>query len=531
MTATAALSQDTGVSDVYDPDDVLRHDSPLLKAFAPNFELSPSPQDAELPPIVSHPLRSRRKSSNRRHKVPPSRGDAVLIHYLDGGAHPELADEAGRQPLTSYAGGEGDDEKAEEESPGGLSSSSEGEEEEEIEDDDDNSDDVPEGTGSPLAMPIDPLAAQAPGSIDLKFFAVAALSASQTQPCDGLQLKDEVRDGAESKENVASPSIPSQPPPQPPPSLQQQRQLSFGSQSSKPVLAAPIAVPISPYTPYGAPDLYSPRQPATGQVLRHPGDIQSPTGPTGLPTPSTSIHTPNHHGGLPPIQTASPTSDSNGNAPSLPSIRSHLGDQLEHPNFAEKEYMRNPHGGLPHSPPGAPRIPSLQGSQSSPPISPNNTFGNSFPSPAQSQHVLSPFGGYYSVPTIQPRAGAEYSGSSNADLSSNDPGSAPAASIADRMSIDNMTNPQPGSYACTFRGCNAPPFQTQYLLNSHANVHSSARPHYCSVKGCPRAEGGKGFKRKNEMIRHGLVHESPGYVCPFCADREHKYPRPDNLQR
>jgi hypothetical protein len=33
------------------------------------------------------------------------------------------------------------------------------------------------------------------------------------------------------------------------------------------------------------------------------------------------------------------------------------------------------------------------------------------------------------------------------------------------------------------------------------------------------------------MIRHGLVHDSPGYVCPFCPDREHKYPRPDNLQR
>jgi hypothetical protein len=67
--------------------------------------------------------------------------------------------------------------------------------------------------------------------------------------------------------------------------------------------------------------------------------------------------------------------------------------------------------------------------------------------------------------------------------------------------------------------------------SSHANVHSQTRPHFCSVSGCPRAEGGKGFKRKNEMIRHGLVHASPGYVCPFCPDREHKYPRPDNLQR
>jgi len=67
--------------------------------------------------------------------------------------------------------------------------------------------------------------------------------------------------------------------------------------------------------------------------------------------------------------------------------------------------------------------------------------------------------------------------------------------------------------------------------SSHLNVHSSNRPHYCPVEGCQRGEGGKGFKRKNEMIRHGLVHNSPGYICPFCPDREHKYPRPDNLQR
>ncbi|KAJ5086102.1 hypothetical protein N7532_010873 [Penicillium argentinense] len=88
-----------------------------------------------------------------------------------------------------------------------------------------------------------------------------------------------------------------------------------------------------------------------------------------------------------------------------------------------------------------------------------------------------------------------------------------------------------GSYKCTHPGCTAPPFQTQYLLNSHANVHSQDRPHFCPVDGCPRGVGGKGFKRKNEMMRHGLVHNSPGYVCPFCPDQQHKYPRPDNLQR
>ncbi|EEH42966.2 uncharacterized protein PADG_07786 [Paracoccidioides brasiliensis Pb18] len=68
-------------------------------------------------------------------------------------------------------------------------------------------------------------------------------------------------------------------------------------------------------------------------------------------------------------------------------------------------------------------------------------------------------------------------------------------------------------------------------IDSHANVHSQNRPYYCPVKGCPRSEGGKGFKRKNEMKRHGLVHDSPGYVCPFCPDQQHTYPRPDNLQR
>ncbi|EEH16094.1 hypothetical protein PABG_06181 [Paracoccidioides brasiliensis Pb03] len=86
-------------------------------------------------------------------------------------------------------------------------------------------------------------------------------------------------------------------------------------------------------------------------------------------------------------------------------------------------------------------------------------------------------------------------------------------------------------FKCNYPGCKADPFQTQYLLNSHANVHSQNRPYYCPVKGCPRSEGGKGFKRKNEMKRHGLVHDSPGYVCPFCPDQQHTYPRPDNLQR
>ncbi|KAI7970181.1 hypothetical protein EIK77_008408 [Talaromyces pinophilus] len=122
-----------------------------------------------------------------------------------------------------------------------------------------------------------------------------------------------------------------------------------------------------------------------------------------------------------------------------------------------------------------------------------------------------------------------------------------------RAAEDHPDGLIPGTnmYKCPYPGCTAGAFQTQYLLkyasllprnwirvsarltrrSSHANVHSQDRPHFCPVAGCPRGIGGKGFKRKNEMIRHGLVHDSPGYVCPFCTDQQHKYPRPDNLQR
>ncbi|KAF3393749.1 hypothetical protein F1880_004928 [Penicillium rolfsii] len=109
------------------------------------------------------------------------------------------------------------------------------------------------------------------------------------------------------------------------------------------------------------------------------------------------------------------------------------------------------------------------------------------------------------------------------------PGSSDRTSLSSNAPLNGTS--ATGSYKCTHPGCTAAPFQTQYLLNSHANVHSQDRPHFCPVEGCPRGLGGKGFKRKNEMMRHGLVHNSPGYVCPFCPDQQHKYPRPDNLQR
>lgn len=243
--------------------------------------------------------------------------------------------------------------------------------------------------------------------------------------------------------------------------------------------------------------------------------------------------------GLPPLQMDSPKSESNGQI--LPSIRSTLGDIDHIPSepltlaVKDKTVLHCSGAHFTRSPPVTlRRLPPLATSQMSPPRSPNETYQLSLPSP-HSLPASSPYTCYASNGLNQ-RPSADYgthisSETPSTDQSASAPTPATAISVADRMSIDGITNPSAGLYVCRFKGCTAPSFQTQYLLNSHANVHSSARPHYCPVQGCPRSEGGKGFKRKNEMIRHGLVHDSPGYVCPFCPDRMHKYPRPDNLQR
>lgn len=252
---------------------------------------------------------------------------------------------------------------------------------------------------------------------------------------------------------------------------------------------------------------------ATGQGPRMRPETQSP--PPALSPAS---------GELPPLQMDSPRSEGLGQ--SLPSIRSTFGDINRLPPI-EKDISLSPNQSTqcPTSPSSTvSHLPSISATHASPPISPNDTYHRNLPS----GHSMASPGGLYGYPPGSMPRGSSYDPRTGSD---GDSAHSPSASTQSHMSIDGITSGPIGSYVCTFDGCNAHPFQTQYLLNSHANVHSSARPHYCPVKGCSRSEGGKGFKRKNEMIRHGLVHDSPGYVCPFCPDREHKYPRPDNLQR
>ncbi|KAF3770213.1 hypothetical protein M406DRAFT_344062 [Cryphonectria parasitica EP155] len=247
-------------------------------------------------------------------------------------------------------------------------------------------------------------------------------------------------------------------------------------------------------SPYSPSSIYSPRT----------GSFASPTGSVG-------------HGELAPIQNTSPRSESNAGL-TLPSLKESLGAEALSP----ASFSQSPTGGLPVG------MSLIHSSHVSPPISPQDMLPRSPHQPFIPPGPYHPFLGN----GMPHRPSMDYSGSTPSDQSVSTP--ATSTSVAERMNLDGIAFANPmdhGQYHCSFEGCKAPPFQTQYLLNSHANVHSQARPHYCPVKGCPRSEGGKGFKRKNEMIRHGLVHESPGYVCPFCPDREHKYPRPDNLQR
>ncbi|KAL7626941.1 hypothetical protein AAE478_003715 [Parahypoxylon ruwenzoriense] len=475
MTTTVGspFAHDPSASDVYDPDDVFPQNSPLMKAHRPKLEPSPSPPAIPLPK-VSHPSSSGRKSSNRRQKIRPSLGDAVLIHYLDGGKRPDIVAEAWSRPLAQSD----DDDDDDDQSKRGSEESADGSGDEE----DSRSHDMSPG----LVQRHDTRAAEASGSgsVDLQFLAtnavgmLAAKAASKTTDAESPQQLDD-------NNRIAQRATPSQ-------GLRMDNARDDGimKDSNRPVLAAPV----SPYASQVSQEMYSPRTYVASQVLMHPNNVRSPPGLSAA-----------GHGELPPIQASSPKSDSTSHDP-LPSIRSQLLDQLTGP---PKELAMRHGPQFPHSPPGGPpHIGRIPGSHASPPVSPNDGYHQSIPSPAHTVG-MSPYYHSSSSSATYHRSGLDYSSGSNTDTP-NMEALTPATSITDRMSIDNMTNPV-GTFVCTVQGCTAPPFQTQYLLNSHANVHSSARPHYCPVKGCPRSEGGKGFKRKNEMIRHGLVHDSPGY--------------------
>ncbi|KAI0390369.1 hypothetical protein F5Y17DRAFT_68987 [Xylariaceae sp. FL0594] len=481
---------DTLAGGTYDSDEeILPRNSPMMKPQVVKLDPSASPPPASIPIID------------------PTQGDVVLLKCMDGGRRPEISQQ-GLRALESS-----DDEQSEVESDVAAEGDSE--------------DGVRSNTVSPASPQLSrytggqgaPSAVSEPESVDLRSLASNALAAV-SKATDGGISKDPMHDTQPPRRVSLTDTLANSP------AISRTRVMSMPT-VPRPVLAPP---PIPPYPMHSAQEMYSPKQqqkqqqqqqqPLTTQVLMHPNSIRSPMSLS-----------PGAHGELAPIQMASPRSDASYRA-ALPSIRSQLLKELQALSGPPQELAVRQSPQSLHSPPtGQLRLGAISGNHASPPVSPDEVYRNNMPSPANTLHAMSP----YSHPGLsssahRPSLGRDYS---NLKWVTTSQGlTPPGERIVDRMSSDSATIPSSAAqFVCKYQGCAAPPFQTQYLLNSHANVHSSNRPHYCPVKGCPRSEGGKGFKRKNEMIRHGLVHDSPGYVCPFCPDREHKYPRPDNLQR
>ncbi|KAK4171928.1 hypothetical protein QBC36DRAFT_382185 [Triangularia setosa] len=501
-------------SELYDPDEVLPRNSPLLQPLRPTLRPpTPSPPPITSPKSTSSASSFGDKKPNRRMRPRPTLGDGILIGYLDNHRQHDIAAFASAQGLPSEPESPADTDLIDDSgslnsavSPGGHRFGG------------DN--DKSGGAFASSRMSVDPPGLESLGAFDLKSLAAGALAAvTDTQPKPPTATETKLPD---TEAGVGLRRL--QPPPAPPP-VRKPPVIPARSNSFRDERPAAISAP-PPVPPYGP---ISPReQGASPAPLR--SDHHSP---------SNSITSAALSEGLAPLKLNSPRFENNG--PTLPSIRSTLGDINQLRNNAAAEHERLRSATFPRSPPATtPRLHSIGGHGSPPPLSPVDAFrgplspGHSLGHPAASPPGA--YGPYYGQMNSHPRQ-SDYASSSTATPGSEQSASTPGANNTSHNTIDRIGSiplegvTHIGTYVCTFSGCTAQPFATQYLLNSHANVHSSARPHYCPVAGCPRSEGGKGFKRKNEMIRHGLVHDSPGYVCPFCPDREHKYPRPDNLQR
>ncbi|KXH37737.1 C2H2 type zinc finger domain-containing protein [Colletotrichum nymphaeae SA-01] len=367
-----------------------------MQAHRPRLQPSPSP-----PPALS----PSRKSFHGRRKVEPIQGDAVLVAHLGNGRQPDVAQAAALEPLASDNGSESES----------------------------SSPTSPERDMNKSAEPFD-LKILAAGALAFTSPGAPEPSVPVTNPTAGALKIDQSRSGERPRvQHEALPLGPSS------------RELPIRDGRPSHGLAAPAVV-------YSAGDKYTSRRSAPSLCQ---AEVTSPMSP---PQSAPS--------GLPPLLD-SPKSDGSGHGP-LPSIRSQLGDLQRLADTArspEHDLGSARHtASYPRSPPtNIPRLPSLAGlpiGHTSPPISPNEGFRRDHPSPAHPLAVVSPY--YYASSSSggHHRQSTDYSSGTAETPSTDQTASTPATSVADRMSIDGLTNPQAG-YVCTFSGCNAAPFQTQ----------------------------------------------------------------------
>jgi hypothetical protein len=488
----------------YDPDDVLPR-SPQLEPIKPNYKPSATPppfvpsssshspesEESEIDlardtEIGNQARRSRKRKKGRKRRHGPSQGDTVLISYLDPN-RPDIAQQAGQTVLNS-------------------ASQSEDEESEEF--------DVVDMV---VARGIENGIHHTPSDDHLKAKATAT-AALAIVPEDDLEMVDESPDQLSEEKRKNSADAPTtngvinnDPEAETSPEFAKPSPLSSarsGFNLKPPPRLLPPPPPIKTETARSTEErsLYEDSTPISPNLAKYVIN-QSEADPLSV---------------LPALQKSPPRSASNHSSEgsqSLPSLKTTLGGLsdpasngihafqtssghspqfVRHPTFSSQSTgpspgaYSQPSPGM--SPPGGPshptywRRPPTEGSMSTPSTYEASTPASiPGPSPAQS----------YPTPNVQDHRGSVDGSSTPQLLNGPLPPNGPFTS---------------STFKCTYSGCTAAPFQTQYLLNSHANVHSSNRPHFCSVADCPRGPGGKGFKRKNEMIRHGLVHQSPGYI-------------------
>ncbi|KAF7503267.1 hypothetical protein GJ744_004025 [Endocarpon pusillum] len=508
----------TSQEDYYDPEVDVRPSSPGLVATQINYKpeespppyipspsssgsVSPEPDTktnhqeghTESPrfPAKKQPKRKKRRKGRTR----PSQGDAVLISYLDPN-RPDIAREVAQHALNSASQSEAEEETEKDMSGDG------GDEEEDNDDGTKN-----KRRNNPQTTELTTKAQAALHDVLMDDPApeqqVVSASLAMHGAVNGTTKEHSLVNDAATL-HVSLHAL-------------QNREAPFKS------LCPPLPLKIEPSFPEGKREI----------------EDESITTSPALAKFTISAAEANPNSTLPAIQKSPPRSMSSHSpegVQNLPSLQTTLGQIVGTP-IADPPNATSP---FPQILGQSPIVTRPQHMAAGPGPSP---IGYSHPSPASSKDMttMSP-PGYPSHPSLwrsPPKEGSLGTISPPASV----PGLTPSTSYpspTENTSPESSTTPQSlngalltttTAFKCTHPGCTAPPFQTQYLLNSHANVHSSNRPHYCPVKSCPRSVSGRGFKRKNEMIRHGLVHDSPGYVCPFCADQQHKYPRPDNLQR
>ncbi|OAL05876.1 hypothetical protein IQ06DRAFT_210383 [Phaeosphaeriaceae sp. SRC1lsM3a] len=505
----------------YYSDDDFAPRSPQLQPVHIKATPSPSPPPVitkNYPPTVSSPSSSRRQRKANRRKTRPTQGDWVLIREMAPN-QPDIAQQVSQQALNS-------------------DSSESGHEDDDEMEDQSTTVSGPNTAVQPVRSTTQPNSAQQPGK---DVFSTPGQPTATSTHRDSV-VEADIRANAFAKERRASEASYGG-------SLQNGVRRNTGDAKS----ITGVAFAIHSASPANLP---SQRRDST--ATSHADEL------------STNLHQlqiPETDNRLPIIQPQTPLNDapSPNTQQSLPPIAHMVGDLVRSASISEESRVNGPvHrqsiSSMTHSPTARARQMSVS---SHTPVSPFPLSASSPVSASSDMFLRSGSGHVFGVDNRRPSQASEngrypptlHSASTSEGYQSSDgpspaSHSTPVESRQRLMSLDGtMANsaiilPPPngsgiqqigqhglGNFRCEYPGCNALPFQTQYLLNSHTNVHSSNRPHYCPVPGCPRSEGGKGFKRKNEMIRHGLVHQSPGYVCPFCPDREHKYPRPDNLQR